>query len=213
MKEIRRIENEIQKWEDGKMSESFFSLNPQRLRDELDRWYTKEQDGHLEYHGKVFQVGTYDMELPSGKIVRRELVVNPQVVCMVPVDMNGDIWMIRQMRPVSQFPILELPAGKIDEGEWPAQAAIREMGEETGFEAKNLLKIGSFFSSPGWCTEFVHCFLVSDLSASFLTADTDEEIEVVKVSPSEVMGKINKGEINCAKTITALLLALPKINS
>jgi ADP-ribose pyrophosphatase len=133
------------------------------------------------------------------------------VVCVVPVDTEGNILFVRQMRPVSKFSLLELPAGHIEPTENPEAAAMREMGEETGFDGTNLIRLGSFFTSPGWCTEFAYCFLVTGLSKSALVPDEDEEIELVRVPVVEIMGMIERGELIDSKAIAALLLALPRL--
>ena len=209
MKEIKYVEDEIQQWEDGKMQESFFSKNPETMRDMLDSWWTQEIEGDAQHHGPVFDVITTWMELPSGKSVQREIVKNKNVVCVVPVDISGNILFVRQMRPISKFLMLELPAGHIEEGENPKDAAIREMGEETGFEPTNVTKIGSFLTSPGWCTEFTYSFLVTGLTESALVPDEDEEIELVRVPAYDIMNMIKRGEIIDSKVIASLLLALP----
>ena len=86
------------------------------------------------------------------------------------------------------------------------------MGEETGFEPENIFKLGSFFTSPGWCTEFVHSFLVTGLTPSTLVSDEDEEIELIKIPVNNVMDMIQRGEIIDSMAMATLFLAIPKFS-
>jgi ADP-ribose pyrophosphatase len=103
---------------------------------------------------------------------------------------------------------LEIPAGTLNPGEEPWACAQRELQEETGYRAGRMERIGGFYVSPGYCTEFIHLFLATNLEPSSLQADADEAIELVRSPLSVVPQLIASGEICDAKTIAGLLSAL-----
>ena len=108
--------------------------------------------------------------------------------------------------------LLEVVAGGMEEGEDPREAAIRELQEEIGHTAGNLRLLSSFWLAPGWCTEFMHAYLATDLSPSKLAADDDENITVERVPLDRAIAMIQSGEIQDVKTIAALMLAVPALN-
>jgi ADP-ribose pyrophosphatase len=104
--------------------------------------------------------------------------------------------------------LLEAPAGVIDPDESPDDCAQRELREETGYASRNLRALGGFWSSPGFCTEFMYPYLAKDLVESRLDPDDDEDIEVQRFSVSRISQLIRLGEIQDAKTIASLLMTL-----
>jgi ADP-ribose pyrophosphatase len=104
--------------------------------------------------------------------------------------------------------LLEIPAGGIDPGEEPSDSAIRELEEETGYHAQKLERLGGFYSSPGFCTEYLHLFLATELEEGRRSADEDEIIEVVPTPLKEIPNLISSGEICDAKSIAGLLRVL-----
>lgn len=174
-------------------------------------------DKAILFQGKVFDVVEVNSQLMSGKIVQRQVVTNPMVVHIVAMNEDGEIYLVKQIRPVSNFPIIELPAGKIDHDELPKDAANRELQEEIGFSAGTLIEIGHLFTSPGWSTEYAYVFLALDLAPLSMPVgedqemgDEDEEIEVIKAPIQSVLDMIVGGEIVDSKTIAAVLLTLNK---
>jgi ADP-ribose pyrophosphatase len=104
--------------------------------------------------------------------------------------------------------LLEVPAGGINHGEVSEATVLRELQEETGFTAATLRHLSSFWVSPGWCTEQMHAYLATGLAPSRLEADYDENITVEHVPLARIPELIAAGEIQDAKSIAALLLAL-----
>ena len=118
--------------------------------------------------------------------------------------------MVRQYRkPVEEF-LLEIPAGGMDPGESPEGAAQRELQEETGYVAEELVHLSSFWTTPGFCTELMHAYVARGLRPGALTPDEDENIEVVRVPLSGAADLIRRGEIKDAKSIVSLLLVLDR---
>ena len=161
-----------------------------------------------QYSGKIIDLRVDTIKLPSGRVVTREVVEHSETVCMVPLDENGDVWLVRQFRTPTGRALLELPAGGMEAGETPSEAVLRELQEEIGCTAESMTHLGSFYLAPGWCDEYMHAYLVTNLVSSRLQADDDENIVIEKVSLKEATKLIRNGEIDDVKTIAGLLMAI-----
>jgi ADP-ribose pyrophosphatase len=159
------------------------------------------------YDGRVVSLREDTVELVGGRSALREIVEHGEVVVIVPLDGDGNVLLVRQYRLPARDVLLEVPAGGVDEGESVEDAAQRELQEETGYRAAKLARIGGFFVSPGYCTEFIHVFLATGLKARALEGDADEDIVVERLPLSEAMLLIDSGEIKDGKSIIGLLLA------
>ena len=130
-------------------------------------------------------------------------------VCMIPVDDEGNVLLVRQYRKPTESSLLEAPAGGVEAGEVSEETVLRELQEEVGYTAANLSHLASFWVAPGWSTEKMHAYLATGLTPSKLAADDDENIQVVTIPFAEAVAKIHTGEIQDGKTIASLLLAQP----
>ena len=146
---------------------------------------------------------------PSGQTVKYDIVQHTGSIALIPVDADGQIHFVRQYRPAAQVDLLELPAGTLEPGEPPAEAAAREIREETGMAAKNLKEIGSFYLAPGYSTELMHVFLATGLTPAPLTADADEFLTVETHAVVEAFELAESGKLSDAKSLAALFLARP----
>jgi ADP-ribose pyrophosphatase len=160
------------------------------------------------YRGKILNLRVDTVRMPSGRSAVREIAEHSDSVCMVPIDDQGNVLMVRQYRKPAEADLLEVPAGGIEAGEASEEAVLRELKEETGYTAGKLQLLSSFWIAPGWCTEFMHAYLATDLSPASLAADEDENITVVRVPLEEVIGLMERGDIQDAKSIASLLLAI-----
>jgi ADP-ribose pyrophosphatase len=156
------------------------------------------------HEGWVVSLRVDRVKLPNGRLTVREVVEHAPVVAIVALDGRGSVLLVRQYRLPVQRSLLEIPAGGIDPGESPEEAAQRELQEETGQRAGRLERLCSFFASPGYCDEYMHLYLATALEASALAADADESIEVMRLPLSEAVHLIERGEICDAKTIVGL---------
>ncbi|MYC07506.1 MAG: NUDIX hydrolase [Chloroflexi bacterium] len=159
------------------------------------------------YDGKIIKVRVDDILMRNGNQSVREVVDHANAVVIVPIDDDGNVHLVRQYRYAAQQNVLEAPAGLVETGEDPDDCAQREMAEEIGYASRNLRILGGFWSSPGFCTEFMYAYLAKDLVPRSLQPDDDEDIQVEKVPLSRIPQLIRLGEIQDAKTIAALLMA------
>jgi ADP-ribose diphosphatase len=156
------------------------------------------------YEGKVVSLRVDEILLSDGRAVTREVVEHPGAVVVVAVDDEGRVPLVRQYRHAVKEYLLELPAGGLEPGELPQEAARRELREEVGVEAGTWRQLGYFFSSPGFANEKLHVFLAEDLRSAPAEPDDDEEIAVVRCRLSELYDRPEL--IQDAKSLAALLL-------
>jgi ADP-ribose pyrophosphatase len=160
------------------------------------------------YEGRAVNVRVDTIQKASSKKTTREVVEHSDCVAVVVLDEQRNVLLVRQYRhPVGKF-LLEIPAGGIDPGEEPVESVRRELQEELGHFPRRIEKVGGFYSTPGYGTEYLHCFLATDLVPSRLVAEDTEDIELVRVSREEIPRLITSGEICDAKSIAALLMFL-----
>lgn len=167
----------------------------------------KRIDGEIKYQGVIVTVRLDRAELVNGKIVKREVVEHPGGVTILPVDENGICTMVRQFRYPFGRMMLEAPAGKLEPGEDPLESAVRELGEETGYTADQLVELGTCCTSPGFSSEVLHIYLALGLHEGKSHPDEDEFLNTEKISLADLSRMVMEGEIDDAKTIVAVLKA------
>ncbi|MBI2850150.1 MAG: NUDIX hydrolase [Chloroflexi bacterium] len=158
-------------------------------------------DGHIKLRIDTIQ-------LPDGEISTREIVEHPEVVAIVAVDDRDNVLMVRQFRRAAGQELLEIPAGGIDGEETPEEAVRREMQEETGYLPRKIEKLGGFYSAPGFCTEYMHLFLATDLTPSRLSAEDTDSIRLERLPISEIPKLVALRELHDGKSIAGLLTFL-----
>jgi ADP-ribose pyrophosphatase len=126
---------------------------------------------------------------------------------VLPVTEAGTALLVRQYRHAIREPLLEIVAGNVDPGEAPEQAAQREMMEEVGQRAREIVPLGGIYLCPGYTTEFMHLFLARGLDAHSAEADEDEQIELEEIPLAELYRQARAGELRDSKTVAALLMA------
>jgi ADP-ribose pyrophosphatase len=158
------------------------------------------------FAGKLITVRRDQVRLPEGKTTEREIVVHAQTIAVLPVLENGRLVLVRQYRKAADRILLEVPAGGIDREETPEEAVRREMIEETGYRVGRVEHLCSFFTSPGFTTEYMHLYRATGLTPGEPTEETDQ-IEVVQLTPDEAWQCVQAGEIADCKSILALWYA------
>lgn len=158
------------------------------------------------FQGKIVELLVDQVRLPNGKQAAREVVRHPGGVTVLPLDETGNVTLVRQYRyPIGQE-LLELPAGKLDSRtEAHADAAARELSEETGLRAQEWTYLGSMLASAGFCDEELHLYLARGLIQEEQHPDEDEFLNVVTMSFDELARRVMEGEIRDAKTVAAVL--------
>ena len=145
------------------------------------------------------------VRLPNGKEAERVVVRHPGAACVLAVTADGRVVLVRQWRHAAGGALLEVPAGKLDAGEDPAQCALRELAEETPYAADRVEKLAEFYTAPGFCDEVMHLYRAVGLSqTSTLSPDQDEFVETVLMSRDQVREAVAKCEIRDAKTLLCL---------
>ena len=160
------------------------------------------------YDGKVFSVDRDRVRMPNGRDVTVDVVRHSKSVVLIPVPAPGHITLIRQYRyPVNRL-LWELPAGSVDPGETPEQAARRECHEEIGQVPETIVRMAAMHPTPGYCDEEMVFFRLSGLSVPDQKAvvDEDEDIEVQVFELREARDMVRRGEITDMKTVLGLAL-------
>ncbi len=161
-------------------------------------------DSQCIYDGKIVRLEVDQLEF-GGRATIREVVRHPGGVVLLGIRDDGLIPFVRQLRYPMQEKVLELPAGKLDPGEDPGEAAAREMEEETGYRPVNLELVFSFCATPGFCDELLHFFYSPQLIETARNPEFDEYLEVEFYTPDEALQLALSGKIRDAKTLTAVL--------
>lgn len=173
----------------------------------MSEFFEKTIDSEVKYKGVIVTVKLDHAELCDGKAVRREVVEHPGGVTVLPIEKDGTCWCVKQFRyPIGRL-LLEAPAGKLEPGEDPREAAIRELSEETGLDADELIYMGPSYSSPGFCSETLHIYVALGLHEGESHPDEGEFLSVEKHHIDELVDMIMKGEICDGKTIIAVMKA------
>lgn len=153
-----------------------------------------------------FRVVEAEQRTADGGIVPRQVVIHPGAVVIVPVCDGDRVCLIRNERVAVRKTLIELPAGTLEPPEPPAECAARELQEETGYTASAWRELSGFFMSPGILCERMHVFVAQGLTAGTPAREAGENIDNLIVPWAEALAMIDRGEIEDAKTICALLV-------
>jgi ADP-ribose pyrophosphatase len=160
-----------------------------------------------------FRIDT--IETPDGRQSTRDIAAHPGAVAMVAIDDQDRVLMVRQWRHATGGPLLEIPAGTLDRHadgtlEPHAEAAARELEEETGARAARWRYLGAFYTAPGFTSELMHLYLATGLSTSHadgLHPDEDEHLELTPVPFADALAMAMRGDIHDAKSMVGILMA------
>jgi len=156
------------------------------------------------FDGKILGLSVYNGVI-EGRKVKREMIEHRGAAAILAFDENKKVILVKQHRYPHGY-VLEIPAGTLEKGEKPEKCAFRELQEETGYKAKKMTPLITFYPSIGYNTEVIHCFVASNLKkVSDLSLDADEILSVVKVDFKKLLGMIKTGKIQDSKTICAVL--------
>ncbi|HTP99605.1 MAG TPA: NUDIX hydrolase [Casimicrobiaceae bacterium] len=161
-------------------------------------------DSEVVFSGRLLEVRSDQVKLPSGHAATREFVVHPGAVLVVPVLDDGRFVLERQFRYPVRRVMLEFPAGKIDAGESPLATAKRELAEEAGYTAATWKPLCTIHPEIGYSTEFIDVFEATGLAHVGQSLDEGEFLEIVTMSESELLATYDCGGLTDGKTIAAL---------
>lgn len=169
--------------------------------------YEKTLSSRLVYDGGLLKVYRDDVELINGNTAWREVIRHPGAVVVVPIDDEGNIYLVRQFRYPYGKVVLEVPAGKLEFGEAHFPAARRELSEEIGAQAAEWVELGEMLPTPGFCDELQHVYLARGLTFGETHPDEDEFLELVTMPLEEAVAMAVDGRLEDSKTVAAILRA------
>jgi ADP-ribose pyrophosphatase len=155
------------------------------------------------YQGKIISLQVDHVELPNGQIATREIVRHPGAVCVLAL-LEDKMLVVEQYRKPLGRSQVEIPAGKLEPGEDPMEAAGRELEEETGYKASSLRLICSYYTSPGFADELIHFYAAEQLIKGEINPDEDEFLECEAITLEQAQQMIEEQRISDAKTIAAV---------
>ncbi len=165
----------------------------------------KEISSKIVYDGRAVKLRVDTVRKADGRVTTREVVEHSDCVAVVAIDADENVLLVRQLRESVNKELLEIPAGGIEPGEDPLDCVLREMREETGYLPQKIERMGGFYSTPGYCTEYLYLYLATDLIPGRLHAEDTDSITLVRVPVSQISSLISSGSICDAKSIAGLL--------
>ena len=162
------------------------------------------------YDGKVIHVTKDEVMCPNGEKAIREIVHHRGGVGIL-FQVNGKFIFERQYRYAMQEEIIEMPAGKLEEGETPLEAAKRELLEETGYRPLEMIHLGDSYPTVGYSSEVIHLYYCPNAIKEERHLDSDENIDLIYLSLEEIDKMIADNTIKDSKSVAAIYLYKSKI--
>ncbi|MCL2034502.1 MAG: NUDIX hydrolase [Oscillospiraceae bacterium] len=169
-------------------------------------FFEKKISSKTIYSGKVLTLQVDDVKLPNGNTASREVVRHNGGVSVVAIDEDKNLLLVRQYRYPYGENLLEIPAGKLEKGEDPELCGIRELREETGYEAGNFKFLAEFYPTPGYTDERLYIFTAENLTYKGQKLDADEFLSVQRIPLEKAVEMCFNGEIKDAKSVIGILM-------
>lgn len=161
------------------------------------------------YKGRIITLHVDEIELPDGSKASREVVEHSGGVCVAALTEENELFFVRQYRYPYKKVLLELPAGKLEKGEDPLEAGMRELEEECGVVAEKVISMGTVYPTVAYCSEIIYLFAAKGLSRTKQHLDEGEFLDVEKIKVEKAVEMVMSGEISDSKTVALVL----KINN
>lgn len=159
------------------------------------------------YDGKILNVSRDTVRLENGETAYREVIHHSGGVCVLPLADNGDVLFVKQFRYPFADVLLEIPAGKREAGEDPLECGIRELSEEVGATADEIIPLGKLYPTVAYDTEIIYMYLARGLHFGEQHLDEDEFVDVIRIPFDEAYKMVMRDEIPDSKTQLAILKA------
>lgn len=173
----------------------------------------KTLEENIIFKGRIITVRDDKVLLPNGKEASREVVLHNGGVCVAVLTPENEVLLVKQFRYPYKEVLFELPAGKLEKGEDPYEAGLRETEEETGVKPKKLHSLGKLYPTVAFCNEVIHMYFADEYEVTKQHLDEDEFLSCEKVKLSDAVHMVMNGEIKDGKTQVAILkLAVLKAN-
>lgn len=181
------------------------------MENNYDKLIETTIESEIKFHGRVFDTILKTVELSDGSTSFREIVKHNGGACILPIDDDNNCYMIRQFRSPFERILLEVPAGKLEIGEEPLHCATRELHEETGFEADEIISLGSMIASPGYDSEVIHLYMARGLHYIGEKPDEGEFLSCEKIPLMELAKMSDNGDIEDSKTMLCIYKAIRRL--
>ncbi len=159
------------------------------------------------FDGVAIHLYRDEILLPNGNKGVREVIRHPGAVCVLPITENGEIIFVNQFRYALNKVTLEVPAGKLEKGEDPMEAALRELSEETGITANKIEPLGALYTTPALIDEIIYMYIATDLKEGKQHLDEDEFVNTIRIPLEKAVKMVMNGEIKDSKTQLMILKA------
>ncbi len=167
----------------------------------------KRISGETVFDGKIMHVRRDKVQLSDGSEAYREVVDHSGGVCVLALDNERRVLLVRQFRYPRELILREIPAGKLEPGEDPFDAAKRELKEETGATAGKWESLGEILPTPAYCGEIIRMYMARDLTFGDTKLDEGEFLELERIDFDVLVQQVLRGEVRDAKTVAAVLKA------
>lgn len=165
----------------------------------------REKVAKTVYEGRIITLRNDEVILPDGRSAKREYVRHKGGAAILAIDGEECVYLVRQFRYPYRETLLEIPAGKLEEGEEALQTARRELGEEIGMTAVELVPFGMIYPTPGYTDERLYIFLARGLKPCEMRLDDGEFLNVERVKFDSILDRVLSGEIRDGKTCYAVM--------
>lgn len=178
------------------------------ILDVIEKW----EDCKTLFQGRVVSLRVGNVRLEDGELAMREVVEHPGGVGVIPV-FDGQVILVRQFRIAINQHVMEIPAGKLEPGDSPEIRGQKELEEETGYHARQLVSAGSVFATVGYSSEEIHLFLGFDLVHVGQNLEEDERVELVRIPLEAIPEMLACNAFKDAKTVVGLHALIQYLNA